>query len=232
MTNNPVPPDKPYVYALSKSRLVLLASMILMLIALGMMLGIRIERQQQAKDAGIGQTAGLPVKKKAALPTGSASKAKKAKSNTTEAAASKEKKSVAKASTAAKAKAEPAKDQPEPSTAPTQTKQEETSKEPIPTKTVVEAKEPTAPAPEKTVRPGHYAVQVESSQDKNKASLQVEILRKKGLKAYVKEVDLEGKGQFYRVMVGPFQTKTQAAEAKDILNKDSRFTDSFVKYIP
>ena len=48
MMNKPGQPDKARVYAFGNKRLVLLACMVLLLIALSMMLGIRIERHQQS----------------------------------------------------------------------------------------------------------------------------------------------------------------------------------------
>jgi cell division septation protein DedD len=239
MTNNPVPLDRPHVYAFSTKRLVLLASMVLTLIALGMMLGIRIERQQQAQVMGHRPSGGTPAQKMAALPTGSALKKEKSTpeigaAQTREVkqikAATSETKKVAKAVTSTGAESEPAESQPAPKPVTAPVKQAQPVAEPTATEAAVEAEKPVAS--EKTVRRGHYAVQVEASQDKAKADLQVEILKKKGLKAYIDQVDLGEKGRFFRVMVGPFQTKTQAKEARNTLSEDSRFTGSFIKYIP
>ncbi len=47
MRDNSIPPGKPYVYAFSSGRLVLLVCMVLALMAFSLMLGIRIERYQE-----------------------------------------------------------------------------------------------------------------------------------------------------------------------------------------
>lgn len=213
MTNNPVPPDRPHVYAFSTKRLVLLACIVALLIALGLALGIRIERYQQSQTAGLSRSLDAP--EAVSPPAGSAIK------KAGDAAARKSQPSASEASGVEPVKPKPA---PKPRAV-----------EPKPAKTVTPPAQPTKPVAAKAepAEPrGHYAVQVESSQDKSKASLQVETLIRNRFSAYIEQVDLEGKGRFYRVMVGPFQTKTQAKEARDALARDSRFTDSLVRYIP
>lgn len=213
MTNNPVPPDRPHVYAFSTKRLVLLACIVALLIALGLALGIRIERYQQSQTAGLSRPLDAP--EAVSPPAGSAIK------KAGDAAARKSRPSASEASGV-----EPVKSKPAPKPRAVEPKPAKTVTPPAqPTKPVAAKAEPAAPR-------GHYAVQVESSQDKSKASLQVETLIRNRFSAYIEQVDLEGKGRFYRVMVGPFQTKTQAKEARDALARDSRFTDSLVRYIP
>lgn len=213
MTNNPVPPDRPHVYAFSTKRLVLLACIVALLIALGLALGIRIERYQQSQTAGLSRPLDAP--EAVSPPAGSAIK------KAGDAAARKSQPPASEASGV-----EPVKPKPAPKPRAVEPKPAKTVTPPAqPTKPVAAKAEPAAPR-------GHYAVQVESSQDKSKASLQVETLIRNRFSAYIEQVDLEGKGRFYRVMVGPFQTKTQAKEARDALARDSRFTDSLVRYIP
>lgn len=220
MTNNPVPPDRPHVYAFSTKRLVLLACIVALLIALGLALGIRIERYQQSQTAGLSRPPDAP--EAVSPPAGSAIK------KAGDAAARKSRPPASEASGV-----EPVK--PKPAPKPRAVEPKPRAVEPKPAKTVTPPAQPTKPVAAKAepaAPRGHYAVQVESSQDKSKASLQVETLIRNRFSAYIEQVDLEGKGRFYRVMVGPFQTKTQAKEARDALARDSRFTDSLVRYIP
>ena len=209
MTNNPVAPDRPHVYAFSTKRLVLLASIVALLIALGLALGIRIERYQQPQTAGLSRTPDAP--EAVSPPAGSAIK------KAGDAATRKSQPPASEASGAKPVKPKPA---PKPRAV-----------EPKPAKAVTPPTQPKTKAKPAAPR-GHYAVQVESSQDKGKASLQVETLIRNGFSAYIEQVDLEGKGRFYRVMVGPFQTKTKAKEAQGALARDSRFTNSLIRYIP
>jgi rare lipoprotein A len=206
--------------------------MIIMLIALGMMLGIRIERQQHAQAANRDPTAGLAADKKAVLPAVPLSEAKKISEAPEEAVAPKKKEDVVKASTRPEPVSESAKAQPEPTATPVKNEPEVALKKSETQDTAATVKKTTASVSEKAARPGHYAVQVEATQDENKASSRVEILKNKGLIAYIDEVYLEGKGRYYRVMVGPFQTKAEAQKSRDTLKKDSRFKESFIKYIP
>ena len=53
MANDIVPSDRPHVYAFSTKRLVMMASVVLLLIALSLMLGIRIERYQRTTLVGL-----------------------------------------------------------------------------------------------------------------------------------------------------------------------------------
>jgi len=230
MTNNPVPPGKPYVYAFSTRKLVLLACMVLALIALSLMLGIRIERYQRSADlasvGGVGE--GAPVE-----PTGSSPKAGPADS----------KPGVAPQKAATKPQAEPAatsdvKDKPvesdsQPKPKPlVSTKAAQAAKSEAKPAVAAKPTRPSAPSVEKTVPRGHYAVQVESSQDRAKAGLQVELLKKKGFASYLEEIQLENRGLYFRVMVGPFRTRAEAVKAQSALAKDSRFAGSYIRYLP
>jgi cell division septation protein DedD len=218
MTNSPVPPDRPHIYAFSVKRLVLLASLVVLVIALGLMLGIRIEKYQQTQTAGL---RAAPAPKAAVTKAGSETKEK--------------------SRDAAPPKVEPTKTKAA-SKAPAPVKA--SSKKAVP-KTAKPAPKPVAPAPVKAVtakpaapktevapRRARYTVQVESSQDRGKATIQVETLKNNGFSAFLEQADLGDKGRYYRVMVGPYQTKAQAKEAQSALARDSRFTDSLIRYIP
>ena len=88
-----------------------------------------------------------------------------------------------------------------------------------------------APAPQKTDKK-HYAIQVESSSNKGRATLQIDVLKKKGFAAFIEEVNIEGKGTYYRVMIGPFLTKAQASDERNSLMKDPKYANSLIRYIP
>jgi len=103
---------------------------------------------------------------------------------------------------------------------------------------VVEKKDlPAPPAPEQkqaaaTVEKGHFAIQVTSSQDKNMATAQMSTLKDKGFPSFIEEIDIENKGRFYRVLVGPYQTEAEATEVLSRLKKDSRFAGGYVRFLP
>ena len=76
------------------------------------------------------------------------------------------------------------------------------------------------PAPEPTGVGGPLTVQVESLRKRSDAEASVARLRKKGYSAYLTEAAIPGKGTFYRVRVGGFQTKSDAAQILNRLKKD------------
>ena len=218
MTNNPVPPNKPYVYAFSTRRLVLLACTVLALIALSLMLGIRIERYQRSADiasvGGVGEVSpadskpGVAPQKAATKPKAEPAATSDVKGKPVESDSQPKPKPLVstKATQAAKSAAKPA--------------------------VAAKPTRPSASSVEKTVPRGHYAVQVESSQDRAKAGLQVELLKKKGFASYLEETQLENRGLYFRVMVGPFRTRAEAVKAQSALAKDSRFAGSYIRYLP
>ena len=234
MTNSPVPPDRPHIYAFSTKRLVLLSSMVVLLIALGLMLGIRIEREQQAR--AIVSNVAPAARKISAAPSGLDKKPGKSESPAV--ASKKAEPAATKPATAktdsktAKTAAAKSKRASKPIAAPTAIKKASPKKVKPAPKQVAPSKpavaKPAAPAP----RRGHYAVQVGSSQDKSKAALQIETLKKNEFAAYLETANLGDKGTYYRVMIGPFQTKARAKEAQSSLARDSRFTNSLIRYIP
>jgi len=226
MTNNPVPPERPHVYAFSTKRLVLLASVVLLLVALSLMLGIRIERYQQSAGVVPPRTVQIPDPQPAAegAAVGSATKPHvSATPNATAVApAKKEAKAQPPPSAAPKIEAKPA-------PAPKPVAQPKPKPKPKPAQ---QTSEPATSTPKKEAPRGHYSIQLESSQDKTKATMQVELLKSKGYAAYLETVDLKDRGRFYRIMVGPFQTKEKAKAIQRSLAKDSRFTDSLIRYVP
>ena len=238
MTNKTHPPDKPYVYAFSSAQLVLLVCMVLALMLLSLMLGIRIERYQRTNKIiayeRLRQTSKPSPEQAPTLPEAGSGLVQPVKS-----APAPLKGSEAKTTASPK--------QPEPTPPTPATAKPVPPPKPVPVKPSpqpkpeakaalstpkVEPKKPTPPPEEEPVSKGHYAVQVASSQDKSMAGTQAEILKKKGFESYVEEIDLESKGRFFRVMVGPFQTKTKALEVRGELIKDSRFSDSYIRYLP
>jgi cell division septation protein DedD len=207
MTNKSAPPDKPYIYAFSSARLVLLVCMVLALMAFSLMLGIRIERYQRTNkvieyERQRRLSAQPPPEEVTTLP-----------------------------------ETESGFVQPVPSAPePPEGSEAKSTAPPKPKAPVSEPKiKPKKPAPPPEIKKpaeGHYAVQVASSQDKIMADSMVKILKGKGFETYIEEIDLKAKGRFFRVMVGPFQTKVKAAEVRGKLIKDSRFSDSYIRYLP
>ncbi len=189
MMNKPGQPDKARVYAFSNKRLVLLACMVLLLVALSMMLGIRIEKYQQSASL-------IPREAPAPLEPAEPPPAVKA--------------AVSKPAASPKAGTKPAA---APAVAPQPSK-------------------PIAAPVVKASQKAHFAVQVESSQDNTKAKLAVDMLKKKGFPSYLEETSVEGKGRFFRVMVGLYKTEAEATQTQKALAKDSRFAGCYVRYLP
>jgi cell division protein FtsN len=102
---------------------------------------------------------------------------------------------------------------------------------PEPAKTEPEKAPPPPKKIEEDVRL-HYAIQVASSQDKRLAESHKDLLNNKGFTSYIEVINLESRGTFYRVMVGPFRTKTEAENVRGQLIRDSRFADCYVRYLP
>jgi len=213
MMDKPGQPDKARVYAFSNKRLVLLACMVLLLIALSIMLGIRIERHQQSASL-IPREAPAPLEPVEPPPAVKAPVSKPAASP--------------KAGT--KPKAAPA-TKPSPKVAaPVKAAQ---PKEPAAAPAVApQPSKPVAAPVVKAAQKAHYAVQVEASQDNTKAKLAVDMLKKKGFPSYLEETSVEGKGRFFRVMAGPYKTEAEATETQKALAKDSRFAGCYVRYLP
>ena len=57
---------------------------------------------------------------------------------------------------------------------------------------------------------GKYTLQVVSYQSSSESNLFAEELRSRGHEAFVQRADIEGRGTFYRVRIGPFDSKGEA----------------------
>lgn len=73
---------------------------------------------------------------------------------------------------------------------------------------------------------GSFTVQVASSREKEDADGIAARLKKKGYDAFVVPADIPGKGKWYRVRVGVFSTKEEAASYADGLKRKERFIRS------
>lgn len=218
--------DKPYIYAFSSGRLVALACIVLVLVALSLMLGIRIEKYQASREIAAFEPP-PPAPPQTPPPTIKPPLEKPPPEPVDQPSA---KETVAETSVS-----------PSPETP--LTRKEESAPAPV-SKTTKKAeapapaakKEQTAPQPPATTaKPvkGHFAVQVSSSQDKALADSLVGILRKQEFKSYLEETTLEsGGGTWFRVLVGPYATRDEAEKAQKEIAKDSRFADSYVRYLP
>jgi septal ring-binding cell division protein DamX len=60
---------------------------------------------------------------------------------------------------------------------------------------------------------GAYTLQVGSHPGESEAQAQLKNLEKQGLPAFMKEVELKGKGKWYRVYVGGYETRDEADQA-------------------
>lgn len=253
MTNNSVPPGKPYVYAFSSGRLVLLICIVLVLISLSFMLGIRIERYQQSARPVAYETARKPSPPPVSVPSQTVPKTAPEPTKNAAATPVLEKKTevqkqpeVPSSPKTAPVKKAPDKKPVEPTEKPVEKKPVTPAPKPVaekqvatPTpkpvvkKTTTSAPTKPAPAPKKVETSRlHYAVQVAASQDKTQAEYQKNLLNKKGFTSYIEVIDLPQKGRFYRVMVGPFKTNTDAKSVRSQLAKDPTFADCYVRYLP
>lgn len=77
-------------------------------------------------------------------------------------------------------------------------------------------------APVATV--GSFVVQIASFRTSEDAAKLVDRLKKYSLKAFVEEVDLEDKGVWYRVLVGPYDGRENADKAAGLLREKERFS--------
>src|SRR3989338_5449758 len=84
----------------------------------------------------------------------------------------------------------------------------------------------TVTAPAAPVVSGDYSIQVLSSKDKAATEKSLGKVQAKGHAAYIVTRDMGEKGTWYRVNVGPFQTKAQADEYLPKVQAD--YKDSFV----
>ncbi|UCD56027.1 MAG: SPOR domain-containing protein [Candidatus Hydrogenedentota bacterium] len=248
MTNKTSQPGKPYVYAFSSARLVLLACVVLALMALSLMLGIRIERYQRASEV-------VAFERLPRAPVQAPSEPAGAPSETETPVAEPQKATPAQAEKPAAQKVvspkQPPPAPPEPEEAraaeppkpeeakaaeppkPEETKVAEPPKpEPSVSTPKVEPRKQVPPPEKKEVPKGHYAIQVSSSQDKAMAISQAQVLKRKAFPAYIEAINLGAKGRWFRVMIGPFRTKAEAEKVLSRLAEDSSFAGSYVRYLP
>lgn len=88
------------------------------------------------------------------------------------------------------------------------------------------------PVPQKVAdaEPGTYSLQVASFQDQREASLMVRRLEKAGHKAFLVSVNMPDRGgMWYRVRVGPFQSKKNAWSYKKTFEDKERLATFVVK---
>ncbi len=253
---------KQFVYSFTSAKLVLLVSMVLILMALSLMLGIRIERLQSATAApgGFERAAVAPITLSASAPEAKEPESAHLEEDTIEAietraghagmgevvetpsaAAPAETPQNASVPVEAVASAKVAESpvshaihEPAPESPQMQVAEQKVSK---PQEAVRNTVLPP-PTPEKkpvqqnTPQSGHFAIQISSSQDKTQAGRQVEDLKRKGFSAYVEEIDIPKKGRFYRVLIGPYESEAAAAPILAKLKKDASFADSYVRFLP
>lgn len=238
MSDKGVPPGKQYVYAFSSGKLVLLVSVVLILMALSLMLGIRLERFQSGADLNDFGTAKEPASSPVPAPEAKAPTVIQPEKPVAEPSEKIETPAAALTSETSKEKAAAPPEVPAASAAQAETaekKEEKTAPAPkeetkvVAVPTVVKNKKAQPPPPPEK---GHYAVQVSSSQEKAMAANQVDGLKRNGFSAFIEETVIEKKGRFYRVLVGPYATEAEAVSAQNKLKKDSTFAGSFVRYLP
>ena len=88
---------------------------------------------------------------------------------------------------------------------------------------------PTAP---KTTAGGRYTLQVGSYPSLNDAEPVLLKLNEQGLRAQVKEVEIRGKGKWFRLFVGEFQTVSDAEKAGKTYKDESRIGEFVVVRAP
>jgi len=80
--------------------------------------------------------------------------------------------------------------------------------------------------------PGSYSVHIASYQSKTLAVADVKKLELSGNEAFYSEVDIKGKGHWYRVYAGRYKTRKKAvAAAKDMKNKQI-ISMTYIHYLP
>lgn len=90
--------------------------------------------------------------------------------------------------------------------------------------------EPARQAPKKTFTPrGNYTIQLASLPDRGEADRVVGDLQGKRFDAYMLQVSIPGKGTFYRVRVGHYETLEQAKKALAIIQaRESNYYDAWI----
>jgi cell division protein FtsN len=85
---------------------------------------------------------------------------------------------------------------------------------------------PPAPGP---AAAANFTVQVVSYDERGKADQLQKKLQGLGYKAEVSELNIPGKGKWYRVMVNNYQTRKEAEKAADNINNKVKGLNSMVR---
>lgn len=78
-------------------------------------------------------------------------------------------------------------------------------------------------------RAGEYTLQVISYERSQEAELFAEALRNRGHKAFVTTADLPGRGRYFRVRIGPFETQREADAYRASFEESERMNTFVVK---
>jgi capsular exopolysaccharide synthesis family protein len=76
-----------------------------------------------------------------------------------------------------------------------------------------------------------YSIQIKAVQDLKEAQEIIQAVKKLGMNAYSSSIDIPGKGTWYRVYIGKFDTKEKAMEFLKGKNIKQQYPDSMVKRI-
>lgn len=90
----------------------------------------------------------------------------------------------------------------------------------LPEKALSEKEEPATTVAAKSG--GRYALQVGSYPSRREADPTLNSLNEQGLKAHVQEVQLKGKGKWYRVLVGEYPSASEADKAGQVYKSEKR----------
>jgi cell division septation protein DedD len=90
---------------------------------------------------------------------------------------------------------------------------------------------PAAPARERggVGRDGEYTLQVISYRTSEEAELFADALRSRGHDAFIQEADVEDRGRFYRVRIGPFETQGDAERARRRVEAEEQMSTFVVR---
>lgn len=88
----------------------------------------------------------------------------------------------------------------------------------------VRKKEDKPPLPETGTEGGKYSIQLSSSQERKRSISIVEGLKRKGYPVFLEEVDIAGKGTWYRVKVGHFASRDEASKYARIMKIRERIS--------
>jgi tetratricopeptide (TPR) repeat protein len=77
-----------------------------------------------------------------------------------------------------------------------------------------------------------YSIHVASFQDLNQAQADVERLKALGFDAFFEEADVKGRGKWFRVYVGRYESKSKASTAAGILKNKKLIDKTFIHHLP